>query len=159
MGTVKMKKSKVVRRPKKASPDGKKVDSGEKKKSVQEDRPVDTFSPPTVKDMNGVDRIALTREHLLQAELYLSQIAALVIESKSLHNEAALREQEAILTVRSLRQEAMDRERKSVEKRAEADRFWIEMSGLYGINFKNAGYDDQTGIITVDPRAGEEERN
>ena len=106
----------------------------------------------TIENKDGIPVKALKREDMLQAELFLAKIEASQAKAKAFHSEAAITEQNAILQVRGLRHSALENEVASKELRQRSDQFWVRMTDLYGVDFKNAGYDDQTGIITEDPR-------
>lgn len=156
MNTVKVKRKKVGRRSisSNSDPEKKTEKEGQKADPVEDGE----FVPPMVVDKDGVEHIALTREHLLQVELNLAQVQAAMSEAKALHSLAQLKEQEAALLVRSLRAEAMAQEKKAIEIKGKSDALWVKLSKMYGIDFKHAGYDDQTGLITVDPRREEDKK-
>ena len=116
------------------------------------------FKVPLVENRDGIPVPALTREHLLEAELLLSKITALQAESKSLNSDAQIEEQNATLRIRALRHEGSQKAKKAIEMRIMLNSFWDRMGTLYGIDFKHAGYDDQTGIITIDPRHNQDEK-
>jgi len=110
------------------------------------------FVVPMVEDKDGVPVPALSREHLLEAELLLSKTEAAQAKSRDMHKGAELTEQTAILQVRAMRQEAMRHESAAQQLIMQRREFWDKMATLYGIDFAHAGYDDQTGVITVDTR-------
>jgi len=112
----------------------------------------DATKVPMVPNKDGIPVPALSKQNLLEAELLLSKTEQFQAKSQNKHKEAELLEQKSILQVRALRHDALAFEQETRRILVERATFWDKMGKLYGIDFKHAGYDDQTGIITVDPR-------
>ena len=66
-----------------------------------------------------------------------------------LHLNATQVEFNSNLTVRAMRNDAMAAEREAVEFKRAQEKLFIELGPKYGVDFKAATYDDETGIITI----------
>jgi hypothetical protein len=121
-----------------------------KTKAKTSDQVVPLRCVQTCVGADGIERPYLSREHLYEAEMIGFEIASYREGARARLAEAARLEQETALRVGQLRQEAQFFQRKQQEAGDRHKRLFDRLGQLYGLDFKHALYDSETGIITVD---------
>jgi hypothetical protein len=100
--------------------------------------------------VDGIERLCLAKEHLLEAEMMNFEIASYVEAIRARTIEAAKIEQEAVIRSSQLKQEANflnDKRNIAIDRRK---KFFGKLNDVYKIDFAKATYDSETGIITVE---------
>jgi hypothetical protein len=99
--------------------------------------------------LDAEGRKRLTREDLLEIELLRVKANEQMQMAQKMHLNAEQIEFNAKLSAKALRQEALLAEKRSAQYKDEQALLFNRLGPKYGINFKVATYDDETGIIQV----------
>lgn len=94
-------------------------------------------------------RLCMTKEDLLEVELYRAKALERDVAAQKLHLQAEQMEFNTKLTVKALRKEALVAEAQAQKLKDDQKRLFNKLGPKYGVNFKKSTYDDETGIILV----------
>ena len=100
--------------------------------------------------MTDDGQLCLTREHLLEIEVYRLKATEQMLIAQTRHAQAEQLQLNSALRVKGLRQEALQAEKALEKFRDEKKLLLNRLSTEYGIDFRKVTYDDETGIITVE---------
>jgi len=108
--------------------------------------------------IDGVDLPCLSKEHLLESEVFNHKHATIVEGLRARNLEMQKVELDAKLRIDALRREIIFLTDQSNSLKDQNKRFWNKLGELYGIDFTKVTYDSETGVITfIEDRVKEKE--
>lgn len=123
----------------------------EKKETVKKEVTVkeDIKTDWRYQNINGVDTLCLSREHLLEIELSLHKHTSYLEGKKARLAKVYEVERKALDEIGRLKTEAATLEQKAIEEQDNYKRTFNKLAEVYEVEPGKWGYDDVTGKITI----------